>query len=486
MSKCSKCGQELSADMPAEICPNCMMEFALSEETSVLPRGADVTFGDYELIEEIARGGMGVVYKARQRSINRHVAIKTILAAQFSGKQAVQRFRAEAAAAGLLSHPNIVAIHEAGLLEGQPYFSMDYVEGKNLAQLVGAQPLPPKKAARYVNLVAEAIHYAHNQGILHRDLKPSNVLIDSATDQPRVTDFGLAKRLDNDSSLTLSGQVLGSPHFMPPEQASPVRGKVGRQSDVFGLGALLYYLLTARAPFQGETLESTLRLVLSTEPLAPHLLNPNIPLDLETICLKCLEKDPPKRYATAQALADDLRRFLNNEPISARPLGPAGKMCRWSQRNPALATAYSLLILFLGVILIASPLAIFRINQARKAEAEARLRAEAQSYAADMNLVQQEWETGDPRRARSLLEDHLPKTGAHDLRGFEWRYLWNLCRDESRKSFTNFDGPVHFTPMLDPNFLAVGAGHVVQNASLPTVMARNSISSLIQMIPSRV
>jgi serine/threonine protein kinase len=210
--------------------------------------------GDYELLEELARGGMGVVYKARQMSLGRLVAVKMILAGQFADKRVLQRFQGEVTTSALLQHPNIVAVHEVGMYAGQPFFSMDYVEGQSLAQLVGNRPLPAKKAARYVRLLAEAIDYAHSQGVLHRDLKPSNVLVDAATDQARLTDFGLAKRFDSDSSLTVTGQILGSPNFMPPEQASREHGKVGRQSDVYGLGAILYYLLTARAPFQGESL----------------------------------------------------------------------------------------------------------------------------------------------------------------------------------------------------------------------------------------
>jgi len=301
-------------------------------------------FGNYELLEEIARGGMGVVYKARQRGLNRIVAVKMILVERFAGKQSVQRFRGEAAAAGVLHHPNIVAIHEIGLHEGQHFFSMDYVEGQNLAQLVAQRPLPAPKAARYVQRIAEAVHYAHEQGILHRDLKPSNVLIDAATDQPRITDFGLAKRLSSDSSLatghsslTMSGQVLGSPNFMPPEQASRGRGKVGRPSDVFGLGGILYFLLTARAPFQGDGLEATISQVLNTEPVPPRLLNPGLPRDLETICLKCLEKEPARRYATAQAVADELGRFLADKPILARPVSRPEKVWRWCRRNPVVA-----------------------------------------------------------------------------------------------------------------------------------------------------
>src|SRR5439155_15886597 len=248
--------------------------------------------GDYELIEEIARGGMGVVYKARQLSLGRIVAVKMILAGQFVDKKVIQRFRGEVTAAALLQHPNIVPVHEVGLHAGQHFFSMDYVEGQSLAQLVCNRPLPPTKAAHYLKLIAESIHYAHSQGILHRDLKPSNVLIDAATDQPRVTDFGLAKRLDGESSLTVTGQVLGSPGFMPPEQASPDRGKVGRHSDVYALGAILYHLLTARPPFQAESLPALVTQVLNTEPVPPRLLNPSVPRDQETICLKCLEKEP--------------------------------------------------------------------------------------------------------------------------------------------------------------------------------------------------
>jgi serine/threonine protein kinase len=255
------------------------------------PALAGRRFGDYELLEEIARGGMGVVYKARQLSLDRIVAVKMILAGEFATQQFVQRFRTEASAAAVLHHPNIVAIHEVGVHAGQHYFSMDFVDGPSLAALVGHVPLPPKRAARYVKTIAEAIHYAHEQGILHRDLKPSNVLID-ANDQPRITDFGLAKRLAGETSLMLSGQMVGSPNFMPPEQATAKHGKVGRYSDVYALGGILYHLLTARPPFQADSLEIIVNQVLTAEPVSPRMLNPAVPRDLETICLKCLEKEP--------------------------------------------------------------------------------------------------------------------------------------------------------------------------------------------------
>jgi predicted Ser/Thr protein kinase len=299
--------------------------------------------GDYELLAEIGHGGMGVVYRARQRSLDRVVAIKMMTLGPGSSTELVKRFRAEAVSAASLHHPNIVAIHDVGIHEGRHFFVMDYVEGQSLTRLVGNQPLPAKRAAAYLQTIAEAVHYAHERGILHRDLKPSNVLID-AQDQPHVVDFGLARQLEGDSELTVTGQVLGSPQYLPPEQAAGQRGRVSRRTDVYALGATLYHLLTGRPPFQAESLAQTLDLVLHAEPVAPRLLNPSAPRDLETICLKCLEKEPVRRYPTAQALAEDLRRFLAGEPIQARPLGPAGKAWRWCRRQPVRASLIAALM----------------------------------------------------------------------------------------------------------------------------------------------
>ncbi|PYK98464.1 MAG: hypothetical protein DME19_12410 [Verrucomicrobia bacterium] len=339
-----------------------------------------------------------------------------ILAEQFVDKKVIQRFRGEVTTAALLQHPNIVPVHEVGLHAGQHFFSMDYVEGQSLAQLVGDRPLPPTKAAHYLKLIAEAIHYAHSQGILHRDLKPSNVLIEAATDQPRVTDFGLATRIEGESSLTLTGQVLGSPGFIAPEQASPDRGKVGRRSDVYALGAILYHLLTARAPFQGGSLPAIVTQVLNSEPISPPLLNPSVPRDLETICLKCLEKEPGRRYTTAKELADDLGRFLNGEPVHARPVSGAEKVWRWCRRKPALATL-GVVVLFLVIVVgFGTPIALVRINRAR-------LDAERNLYAADMRLASQALRDGAIGQVQELLGAHEPRNGAEDLRGFEWRYL---------------------------------------------------------------
>ena len=367
-------------------------------------------FGDYELLEEIARGGMGVVYKARQLSLNRLVAVKLILAGEFATQAFVQRFRTEASAAAVLHHPNIVAIHEVGVHAGQHYFSMDFVDGPSLAALAGHQPLPARRAAQYLKTIAEAIHYAHEQGILHRDLKPSNVLID-ANDQPRITDFGLAKRLEGDTSLTLSGQMIGSPNFMPPEQATARHGKVGRYSDVYALGGILYHLLTARPPFQADSLEIIVSQVLTAEPVSPRMLIPTVPRDLETICLKCLEKEPSRRYATAQALADELGRFLRGEPILARPLGPTGKVWRWCRRKPALATALGAVVLVTAVGFLGILTQWRRAEQQRRNAESSELLARQNAYAADMNLAQRALEANDVRLAVSLLNKHRPATG---------------------------------------------------------------------------
>jgi len=318
-------------------------------------------FGDYELLEEIARGGMGVVYRARQVSLNRIVALKMILSGQLAGEDDVKRFRLEAQTAAALQHPNIVAIHEVGAHDGQHYFSMDFVEGRSLADLVRDNPLPPEQAARWVRTVAEAIQYAHQRGVLHRDLKPSNVLIDSFG-QPRVTDFGLAKRMASpgcqpgENALTATGAVVGTPSYMPPEQASADRGAMGPASDVYSLGAVLYELVTGRPPFRAATPLDTLLQVLEAEPAPPRLLNPAVGRDLETIILKCLQKEPVRRYASAQDLADDLGALLEGRPIKARRPGLAERALRWTQTQRrgavliVLTATASALLLVSGIV----------------------------------------------------------------------------------------------------------------------------------------
>ncbi len=283
---------------------------------------------------------MGVVYKALQLSLRRTVAVKMILNGRLAGPADVERFLTEAEAAANLRHPNIVSIHEVGEQDGQHYFSMDYVDGPHLGEYQQAHPFTPEAAARLVKTIAEAVHHAHQRGTLHRDLKPQNVLMDAAGD-PHITDFGLAKLTERESGLTESGAVMGSPSYMPPEQAAGRRAEIGPPSDVYALGAILYQLLTGRPPFARETPMETLNAVVHETVEPPRKANPGLPRDLETICLKCLEKQPARRYFSARDLVDELARFLNHEPILARPAGTVRRGWNWAQRNPwALAAAF--------------------------------------------------------------------------------------------------------------------------------------------------
>lgn len=381
---CPKCGTALLGDAAAGLCPKCLGSLGFGEalppeaadRLSTLPRR--LRLGDYELIAELARGGMGVVYRARQISLNRPVAVKVLLAGQFSNATALKRFHVEAAAAASLNHPNIISIFEVGEEDGQPYFSMELIEGRGLDELTRPGPLPPTDAARLLRTIARAVQFAHERNVLHRDLKPSNIMVDN-TGVPHIADFGLAKQIESSADLTLTGHVLGTPGYMPPEQAEPGHGKTTVASDVYSLGAILYHLVTARPPFMADSLTQTLRLVTDGEPVSPRLLNPNVSRDLETICLKCLEKDPARRYATAQELADELDRLLNGEPIRARPIAAAERLARWCRRQPALAGAAVLVL----IVAIGSPIALIRINrerqraeQAQALESASRVRAE--------------------------------------------------------------------------------------------------------------
>lgn len=330
--------------------------------------------GDYELQVELGRGGMGVVYRARQKSLNRVVAVKLILAGRLASTQDIERFHAEAEAAAALDHPGIIPIYEVGESQGQHFFSMAYVAGQNLATRVDRGPLIPSEAAESLRQLAEAVEYAHQQGILHRDIKPGNILLD-AQGRPRITDFGLAKRWQAGEDHSSLKDVCGTVSYMPPEQAEGQSERIGPPSDVYALGATLYCLLTGRPPFQSANPIDTLLQVVQQSPVPPRQLNPAIPIDLETICLKCLEKDPARRYLTAAALGEDLQRFLNDQPILARPPSAWEQLRRWSRQHPGLALSGFISAAAILALLLVSVLYNFLLQgekmQARAATLEA-------------------------------------------------------------------------------------------------------------------
>jgi WD40 repeat protein/predicted Ser/Thr protein kinase len=459
---CPTCGSEIRDDADG-LCLTCLGRLGFFPEPGDSLQGGLLRLGDYELLEEIARGGMGVVYRARQLSLNRIVAVKVVLHGPFSSPDFVRRFRNEAQVIAALRHPNIVAIYEIGEHQGNHFISLEFIDGKSFAELARERPLSAIRAARYVRTIAEAVEHAHQRGVLHRDLKPSNVLLD-VFDQPRVTDFGLAKLVTHDQELTTTGQVLGSPNYMPPEQAMGKSSEGTVQSDVYSLGAILYELLTGRPPFQGETIQAVLAQVQDTEPVLPRRLNPATPVDLQTICLKCLQKEPARRYRSAQELADDLGRFVESKPIRARPVPLPERAWLWCRRRPLLASVGGGLVaaIVLGVSGI-----FWEWRQAEfhaQGETKQRLIAERDAaetrlnlYAADVAAASQAIQNGNFGLARRTLKQLDPKPGETDLRGFEWRYLWNLCRGDQLVTLPGHKLTVtcaNFSP--DGNLLATG------------------------------
>jgi WD40 repeat protein len=374
----------------------------LSPASSDSLAGTTVRYvGDYELLEEIARGGMGVVYKARQISLQRLVAVKMILAGQLASADDVRRFRTEAENAARLDHPHIVPIYEVGEHDGQHFFSMKLIEGSGLDRQVPAFTADPRAAARLMAAVAQAVHHAHQRGVLHRDLKPGNILLD-AQGQPHVTDFGLAKRVSGDGRLTQSGAIVGTPSYMAPEQARAEKS-LSTAADVYSLGAILYELLAGQPPFRAETPLDTLLLVLEREPRPPRLLKADVDRDLETICLKCLDKDPARRYRSAEALAEDLECFLAGEPISARRVGQGERLWRWCRRNPvvaALAAAVAGLLLFIAVGASLSA-AHFRETAEQERQAAQREHDLAQNYDEARRSALAGWRQAEENRKHS-------------------------------------------------------------------------------------
>ncbi|MGH7969881.1 MAG: serine/threonine-protein kinase, partial [Limisphaerales bacterium] len=353
MNLCAKCGAQLLPGPERALCPACLLEAGLSLSASAENLAVDPAdmgekgrarpsrelestrrFGEYELLAEIARGGQGVVYRARHRGLNRVVALKMLILGPWATEAHLKRFKTEAEAAATLDHPQIVPIYEIGQVEGQHYFTMKLVEGASLKQLGVGGPVAPRRAAEIVTAAAGAMAHAHERNILHRDLKPGNILLDEQG-QVHVTDFGLAKLVEDESTITNTMDVLGTPSYLSPEQAAGQAKTLTTACDIYGLGAVLYELLTGNPPFAGGTTMETIRQVLEKEPRRPSLWNPKLDRDLETICLKCLEKDPLRRYLSAAELAQDLDRWLRHEPIQARPSGVFTRARKWVRRHPA-------------------------------------------------------------------------------------------------------------------------------------------------------
>jgi WD40 repeat protein/serine/threonine protein kinase len=502
-----------------------------SADSSIVPFGAKAERSDfapplvpgYEILDEVGRGGMGVVYKARQVSLNRLVALKMILSGSHAGPAERDRFRREAEAVAKLQHPNIVQIYDIGEANNHPYLALEFVEGGSLAQHIGPEPWEPTQAAELVAQLARAMQYAHDAGIIHRDLKPGNILLAAAQPDldgprrkkalrpaqrlttpfiPKVTDFGLAKRLDDSvggrDGGTQTGAVVGTPSYIAPEQAGGKSREIGPSTDVYALGAILYELLTARPPFRGETPLSTVLQVLYDDPVPPKRLNPLVPRDLETICLKCLSKQPTQRYPSAAALADDLQRFLKGEPIKARPLSAWGRGVKWARRHPTMAALLCVTVVATVALVTVLGVAFVRVREAvRDREDEARVaqqerdraeaaKKEAEQLAAEIEkrrieavqkarLLAEEAERTrraayalqlsqvailcerDPLRAAALLEDETrcPK----ELRDFTWHYLRRLCQRDDRSYIEHQpDDPLRTVAYAPHGLLVATAG----------------------------
>jgi WD40 repeat protein/tRNA A-37 threonylcarbamoyl transferase component Bud32/DNA-directed RNA polymerase subunit RPC12/RpoP len=444
---CSGCGATLLAKeewVGKEIkCPDCggrMLVAMLASETETVPPrlaageseavtlpptasaptiSGQASVAGYEILGELGRGGMGVVYKARHVKLGRLVALKMILVAEHAGPEERARFQTEAEAVARLQHPNIVQIYEVGEQDGRPFFSLEFCAGGSLEKKLGGVPLPPKEAARLAETLARAMHAAHEAGVVHRDLKPANVLL-AKDGTPKITDFGLAKKLD-EVAQTASGAIMGTPSYMAPEQAGGQSKKIGPHTDVYALGAILYELLTGRPPFRAATALDTILQVVSDEPVPPTQLQPKTPRDLETICLKCLQKEPAKRYASAAAMAEDLRRFQIGEPIQARPVGRVERAWRWCRRNPAVAglAAAVAAVLLLGTA-AATGFAVRALGEKRQKEQEL-TRAEWLLYANQLSLAQSAWNENQADLAWEYLDQTRP-----DYRGWEYHYLSTL------------------------------------------------------------
>jgi WD40 repeat protein/serine/threonine protein kinase len=412
-------------------------------EPVLLPAPKQV--GDYDILAEVGRGGMGVVYKARHRSLHRLAAVKMVLAGEFASAAQVLRFRLEAELAARVPHPNIVQLYEIGTHDGRPFLAMEWVEGGSLAERLDGKPWPPDSAAALVETLARAIHVAHGEGVVHRDLKPANILLQIADCRlqvekqsaicnlqsaiPKIADFGLAQPTDGAATLTQSGYLVGTPGYMAPEQASGRRALVGPATDVYALGVVLYQLLTGQLPFQGDSALEVLRAVMADEPLRPRHWQAQLPRDLEMICLKCLAKEPGRRYADAQELAEDLRRWQAHEPIRARPSSALYQLRQFARRHKALVGAVTVTFLVLVAGIISTGIFALQATEQQRRADDRRREGRRVVYVANIRLAQRAWELGKVVEMRRLFAEAAQgEPGDEDLRGFEWYYLERLAR----------------------------------------------------------
>ncbi|MBN1206598.1 MAG: serine/threonine protein kinase [Myxococcaceae bacterium] len=462
---CPRCGTDLKLGTLAGLCPRCLLLRGMAEEdpepdawAAPAPGGSGERaprLGEYELLERLSRGGMGVVYRARHPTLERFVALKVLAEGELAGADALYRFRAEVEAAARLDHPHIVPIYEVGEHEGRPFFTMKLLEGGSLAEHIERSRAEPRRAAELVATLARAVHYGHQRGILHRDLKPSNVLLDAAG-RPYITDFGVARFLKEEAQVTQSGAVVGTPAYMAPEQAAGRSRHSTTAADVYGLGAILYELLTGRPPFEADTPVATLRKVLEEEPLPPRTLAPRMDRELEAVCLKCLEKEPARRYGSAEELAEELERYLRGEPLMARRIHPLARAWRWCRRHRALAGLLSTAVWLLLVTTVAA-LSVARVQEVDRRNEELSTNSFAARAMAGTVLFRLEQYSDAVARAaeRAELAGALVRGELAALQDFCKALHWGYAEPRGEGELADDPAPFDYWFILDRQGTAV-------------------------------